>query len=299
MGPLTSAALWYQAATFPLDAPKVEPAFAPGELEALVEQRLSPLAARYATETFGPGAVNGRLRSDTFGWVDRSLRIVRRGAEILEMLDHAGIPYVVTKGPGVAACYPLITDRPFSDLDILVTASDFRQAHSIIGRAGYEEDAVSRQPWGYFDRWCREAINLKRSDGGSVDLHHHIPPWLWGKGLLFAGILERSRVRRLFGVDLRVASAEDNLLVTALHVVSDRNRPGQTLLTWRDVAQLAKVADPTVASDLAQRAGLAGWLLAILRALPAPLQPGALVSSLPPHPGVPHPVAWSSSVRGR
>ena len=258
-------------------------------VRTLFEQRLSPLAARYASETFGPGAVDDRLRSDTFAWVDRSLRTVHRSVEILEMLDKAGLPYVVTKGPGVAACYPVITDRPFSDLDILVARGDFQKALAVIGRAGYQEDAVSQQPWPYFDRSCREAINLKRPDGGSVDLHHHIPPWLWGKRLLFPGFLERSQVRRLFGADLRVASAEDNLLVTALHVVSDRNQPGRTLLTWRDVAQLAGVADPAVAAELALQAGLAGWLLAILAALPTPLRPAPLLSRLAARPAVPRP----------
>jgi len=289
LSPWTSAALWHEAAALPIDAMVPDPALVDPELDTLSEQRLSPLAARYAADRFGPGAVEPRLRSDAFAWVGRSLRTLQFGVEVLEMLGKAGVPYVVTKGPGVAACYPIATDRPFSDLDIVVGHGDFRKALAVTARSGYQEDARSRQPWRYFDRWCREAVNLRRPDGGSVDLHHHVPPWLWGKGLLFPDLLERSRVCRLFGAELRVASPEDNLLVTALHVVSDRNQPGHTLLTWRDVAQLSKVADPATAAELAVRAGLAGWLLAILRALPLPVRSAPLVSLLQQYPTVPRP----------
>ncbi len=47
------------------------------------------------------------------------------------------------------------------------------------------------------------------------------------------------------------ASAADNLLVSALHIVSDKNSPGATLMAWRDFLLLAHVSGT---DDVLQRA---------------------------------------------
>lgn len=286
IGPWTSAALWYQATADRLPNRAQNYPDLSLELDALYEQRLSPLAVRCAAAIFGPTAVDRRLRADSFAWIERSLGTVRCGSEVLALLYRAGVPHVVSKGPGVAVRYPQLTDRPFSDLDIIVPVRDFSKAASIAARAGYRENALSQQPWRFFDRWCREAVNLRHPEGGSIDLHHHVPPWVWGERLSFAGIFQRSKFCRVFAVDMPVASVEDNLLIAALHVVSDKNEPGRTLLIWRDLVELARAAKPEAAAELALHTGLAGWLLAVLRALPLNVQPHSLMSLLSPHPAI-------------
>ena len=104
-----------------------------------------------------------------------------------------------------------------------------------------------------------------------------IPPWLWGSHLTFEDLLAGSRDRSVpGGGTLPCASPADNLLVSALHIVSDKNSPGSTLMAWRDVLVLARAADPDELLVRARLAHLCGWLAWILDALPPGTVPAGL-----------------------
>ncbi len=194
----------------------------------------------------------------------------------IDALHDAGIHFAVTKGPGIALVAPALGDRPYVDLDVLVAPDRFEVAKSVLGSLDFVEREHSRQPWEQFDRWCREAVNLRTASGGSIDLHHQVSPWFWS-GPLSRSIL-RNEVRRttVFGVELPLVSTVHNLLVCALHVVSDKSRPGQTLRAWRDLLVLANACPVDAVVTAAEENGLSEWLTWILDCLPDEVRPTEL-----------------------
>ena len=116
--------------------------------------------------------------------------------------------------------------------------------------------------------------------GGSIDVHHRIPPWFWGSGVTFPDVLARSQLQSVpGGGSLCCASAADNLLISALHIVSDKNSPGATLMAWRDFLLLAHATDANDVLLRAQETGLCGWVKWVMHALPSEALPAPLADA--------------------
>jgi hypothetical protein len=109
-----------------------------------------------------------------------------------------------------------------------------------------------------------------------MDLHHHLPPWLWTRQVDFKALIAAVEVHRFAGSDLPLLPPVYNLLVSALHVVSDHNRPGQTLMAWRDVLTLARGCHSDEVLRVAERWELLGWLRWIIGELPDEVRPSEL-----------------------
>ncbi|NHC13423.1 nucleotidyltransferase family protein [Motilibacter deserti] len=276
MDPWAEAALWHGLHEL---APPAAPI---SRSELLGAQRLSPLLLRYLDAHGVPTApeVRQALEMSAFGWSTFSTLASRNGAHVVRELQRVGIDCVVSKGPSIAAHYPAPQLRPYSDLDLLLPADAYTRALTHLHAAGFVPTANSEQPWSFFDRRCREGVNLHKQGGTHVDLHHRVPPWIWSDGLAPDKLMARSRSVESHGEVLPALGAEDNLLVAALHLVSDRNLAGANLLIWRDIAQLARAADPATVVDRAREARLDGWLRNVLLALPEPVRPHPLLDAL-------------------
>lgn len=260
------------------------------DLDYVIGQRMAAVALRNSSllnPTVSGKAVR-RLAQAAFDSLQRSVALVATSQDALEQLNVAGIPFAVSKGPGITSRCHAIAERPFSDLDVLVRPRDFGSAYLLLHGLGYEEREESGQPWRYFNRHCREAINLYSPSGGSVDLHHRVPPWQWSKGLKVADLQSAATPIVFAGVTLPVVTTEHNLLISALHVVSDRNRPGAMLMSWRDVLLLADLCEPSAVRSVAERHGLATWLRWTLSQLPETLRPSRLCIELGEGRIVPH-----------
>ena len=252
------------------------------DVNAIVGHRLAGVALRlHRTGQINlPDWAVQHFRAAEFQSTQYSLAIVRTAEQAIASLECQGIPYVVTKGLGIANVAGGIVERPFSDVDVLVSRDDFPRAHKILGKIGYQEAAVGQQPWRSFNVACREAINLRLEPYGSIDLHHRIPPWLWGQQIRTADVVGAGIKSQALSVSLAVLPPEFNLLIVALHVVSDRGRPGTTLMVWRDFLTLAQAVDPANAIEVATRYRLLGWLQWIVEQYPQELRPQNLVNAL-------------------
>lgn len=285
MGPWTAAALWHG---------RGEPAAVPAsplaaELDEIVAQRLAGLLLRYARDAgvrLEPGE-REVLQRASFSWTSAAALAAASGAAALESLRAAGVSGVVSKGPGIARLYPGLECRPYADVDVLVAPGDFARSVQVLEGQGWAEEDRNLQPWAYFRRACREGVNLRRDEAGSVDVHHRFPPWIWTDRLPVADVAARAQEVSAAGETFACLAPADNLMVAALHLISDRNAPGRTLMVWRDVVQLAAAVPVDEAVRTARAGGLAGWLRALLLALPEPVRPHELVRALPDDP-IPH-----------
>ena len=280
LGPATVAALFHGVEGG--IAPPLDSGAWAHDADTIVKQRLAGLALLSAdsSKVALSSATLSRLNQARGIETARCLMIEAAAVTALGALEDAGIPLVVTKGPAVALAYPHASLRPFFDVDALVPPDRFEEAFRILDRLGFAEPSHQVQPRGYFNRWCREGVNLIRSDGGSIDLHHHIPPWVWGRRLAFDAVFGRSRMIPIAGGPVRAAHPIHNLLITTLHVISDKGQPGRRLLIWRDLVALARVSEPGAVAAEARRVSL-DWLLSfVLRQLPQAVQPRDLVDAL-------------------
>lgn len=212
--------------------------------------------------------------------VVRSMAAEAAAPAAISRLREAGVSSVVTKGPGIADTYPQPALRPFRDIDILVPQEGFVLAKEALEATGFHSLPDRERPRAYFDLHCREAVNLFRDGGTSVDLHHHIPPWIWGRRLRFADIRDRAQPFQLPTGRIPVADRVHNLLIACLHLISDGGRPGQTLLIWRDLVSVARATDPRGGAEEARRIGLDWCLAFVLRALPMYARPTELLREL-------------------
>ena len=206
--------------------------------------------------------------------------MARNSGGALDSLYEAGIDFVITKGPGIGLLSKSRADRTFGDLDVIVRPEDFLASVQILSGFGFFERLDTRPPRVLFGLHCREAINLRSPNGASLDIHHRIPPWLWSSALTVDVLLRDSVLLDYEGSRFPIASPPHNLLVTALHIVSDQGQPGQTLRSWRDLVLLAQSCDPERTIRSAREAGLCGWLEWIIRSLPEELRPLKLLELL-------------------
>jgi Uncharacterised nucleotidyltransferase len=253
-----------------------------GECSSLVSNGLAGVARRVIADrslSVSAGTMK-RLQDAEFDDMTRTAVAVERSLLGIDSLVSADIPFVVIKGPGIARASTSLSDRPFMDLDVFVAPTNFEEARRALASIGYEENAATRPTWDVFNRFCREAVNLRTTSGGSIDLHHRVSPWLWSRGLTFEFLHRGACVSEVFGIPMQLASLEHNLLVAALHVVSDKSRPGQTYRIWRDLLVLAKRCSNDSILHAASQTDLCGWLAWILSCLPEAVRPTALVSEL-------------------
>jgi hypothetical protein len=256
------------------------------ECELLIRYGLAGVANRLIRQRSlaVPMEILRRLREAQFVDMTVSSTTVKKSAGGLEALRSARIPFVITKGPGIALEGINIADRPFMDLDVVVEPRRFMDARRVLASIGYAEKDRTKQPWDSLNRVCREAVNLRTEDGGSIDLHHRVPPWYWSSGLTLEVLKDKASSRAIFGVNIPLVAPEHNLLVAALHVVSDKSRPGQNYRVWRDVLVLARKCSTDAAAKAASDTNLTTWLAWILGCLPSEVQPRELLDRLRNHP---------------
>lgn len=262
------------------------------ELSTIVDHRLAATAIRVIRERaleIDPEA-HRALQESAFAWAGRMQIVALNSSAALEQLERSGIRFAVTKGPTIARFYPSVMERPFVDLDVLVRPIDFWQAIRVLRELGYEEPSESLMPWPFLNRHGREAVNLGHPSRGSIDLHHHVPPWLWS-GSVAQLVVDDPEYITACGIRMPAASAEQDLLIAALHVVSDKNRPGQSLIPWRDLLVLSRACDARSVVEMASAAGLTGWLRSMLGALPMSVRPTALIEALSENPAA-SPSGW-------
>jgi hypothetical protein len=229
------------------------------------------------------------LRRASFADCARSVSVVQRSQDGLDALRGAEVPFAVSKGPGIALQSPHPAERPFTDLDLLVHPRSFFRARAVLASLGYRLEVMNLPPWLWFESACQEAINLKSPGGGSLDLHHHLPPWLWARGIDLPHLIAQAEPTLVWGHDLPLVPLPYNLLIVALHIVSDRHRPGATLMAWRDLLVMASATDDAEVLALADHCNLTAWLRWILHELPPDVRPPSLWSVLAHEPkALPH-----------
>ena len=274
----------------------------PSILVRIIENKLAALALRHiktsdivSKET----VIAGPLYASALDMALLSEEVIVANRFALEVLKDAGFDYVVTKGPGIARFHPYPSERPYSDLDILVQSNQYVKILDLLRRkVGYVERKETQQPWRTLDLRCREAINLVAPNGGRLDVHQRIPPWRWTRQLTFADIYERGAIESVHGVPIRMASRLDNLAISLYHIYSDRNRPGRSLMVWRDIASLLAGLDPAVVADHLVKLKMGAWALWVLKSLPEDLDCSELVDQLGSRSGdaIPHSVSLRLSM---
>ena len=276
---------WVEAALFaPYRMPGALPELGTDELDDILALRLGPLLlnlleqverdGRLQADLPGAGAeVIETLRSYRVLGELRTRALLAKARHAANLLESHGITLAVSKGPGIARHYPDPRLRPYHDIDLLVPERHFATARTLLADHGWASAPQRREQRQYFERLCREAVNLELGELGRVDIHHHIPPWLWGSQLTTETLIERAEPVSTAGYRFPVLDAVDNFIVSCLHIVSDRSEPGRSLVVWRDIIELGRVAGVDAIGARGHRLGLLGWIGAVVNSLPADVRP--------------------------
>jgi hypothetical protein len=216
----------------------------------------------------------------------RCMAADRAAAVFLPVLSRAGIPVAIIKGPALASLHPEGWTRPYGDIDIVVSGQSFHSAVELARGCGFDSPRSPPQ-WDWFYVICREGVNLHSGDGGNIDIHHHLPPWVLGSSVHVEDVIERSVPSRLCGVSVNFGSTEDHLLITALHVLNDLWKGKLGLASWRDIIVLMTSLGMDDSQKVFERAGL-GWLFDLVTAALSAVVPetGIVPSSSPSRMGL-------------
>jgi hypothetical protein len=177
------------------------------------------------------------FRSITLEMQFRSMAAPMVARGVLHRLDEARIPVAVIKGPAVARFHPEGWPRTYSDVDLLVPPRHFFEVVRLCEGDGFEND-VSQPRWPWFDLYCKEGVNLHLGEVGNIDVHHHVPPWVFGAKLDVDAVLRTATMGTVGGAPVHLADASYSLIVAALHVLNDLWKGRLGLTSWRDILVL-------------------------------------------------------------
>ena len=162
-------------------------------------------------------------------------------AQIGDDLERAGLPVVLLKGPSISHwLYDRPTERPYDDIDVLVSERDLRAAEAVLRSDGFR---FVHDDW-HGRIWLRGPI--------SVDVHRRIVGLEAEPDRAFDRILGSSERIELARGSIRIPSEAMRALLIALHAaqhgpdlphpLEDLRRAAARLPleTWQEAAALAK-----------------------------------------------------------
>lgn len=149
---------------------------------------------------------------------DRVVRLRLKGvlSAAASALDSADVPWLVFKGPAVAASMPRPELRTYNDLDLLVAANRFADSIDALATVGITE--VNRN-WEPYVRYRVGEVPMVGA-GVTVDLHWHLIGLRRDRVDLRldpAEMLARRRRRMVDDRELSIFDPEDQLLHLAIH----------------------------------------------------------------------------------
>lgn len=182
---------------------------------------------------------------------------------LLRDMQVSGIPFAVVKGPTMARFYQDMQNRTYHDIDIVVPPAWFRHVEEFTEERQFKSTSAGKQPWQWFDRYCREGVNYHGPQGANIDIHHRVPPWSFSKAVSAINIIERGDQYELLGCVFTFACAEDSLVISALHILNDLWKGSPSLASWKDLLVLIDRLGPAQFASVLTSAGL-GWYARML-----------------------------------
>ena len=176
---------------------------------------------------------------------------------ILSYLESEGINAIAYKGPVLAeTLYGDVTQRQYSDLDILILPQDVPKAKAALLALGHTCGPELRQQEepAYIASGCGHVFHTT-AGRNLLDLQWRIVPRFYSIDFDMAGFLDRAHEIIVGGRPVRTLCAEDLLLVLCVHAA----KHVWVQLSWLcDIAQLAKSRqlDWNAIQDEAQRLGI-------------------------------------------
>ena len=170
---------------------------------------------------------------------------------------------IVLKGPAIAdRFYRDHRLRPFADLDLLVPHDRLPRAAAALASMGYREQVELREGFGArhgHDVHMARPIGRQHAD---VELHWRVGDDPLGEALSHQRLLGATRPTGPGG--LRVPAPPDQLLVSSMHLLSDRLKR----LVWvEDIRRISAALDEASWTAAFERAGEVGLLWVLNRAL--------------------------------
>ncbi len=249
------------------------------ELVRLAEYHgVLPLAARNLTDnTRGlPTEIERSLRSLYEANLRRSLWFAAELARILQQFERRQLQAVPYKGPLLAqSAYGDLGLRSFSDLDLLISPTDFELAKQALTEIGYRPSmdltlAVERF-------WLR--TGYERSFNGAagkhlVEMQWALLPRFYSVDLSVEDLLARAGRTVVGGCEVPCLAPEDSLLVLCLHAakhlwarliwlvdIAETLRPQSRSQSRNQAIDFAQVFSKARALGMARILGVSFWLV--------------------------------------
>lgn len=179
------------------------------------------------------------------------LRSVYDVRYLAEVLDTAGVEWLVVKGPTLAGpVHGSPERRGYGDLDVLVRASQLGQAMQLLRAAG---SRIVDRNWELIHDQMKGEVHVQLPSGTHLDLHWHLlnePERRAAFPIDLDGLFARSVQVDTGGAIVRGLGPVDNAVYIALHTI---HSGGHRLIWLKDVERLLAqdVLDP---SEIAARA---------------------------------------------
>lgn len=229
-----------------------------------------PLAARNLMEHARglPPGIERTLRSEYEANLRRSLWFAAELARIIGHFESRQLRAVPYKGPLLAqSLYGDLGLRSFSDLDFLISSTDFERAKQALGEIGYRPSADVVPA---VERWWLRTGYERSFDGAAgknlVEMQWALLPYFYGVDLGVEDLLARAGRTVVGGYEVPCLSPEDSLLVLCLHAAKHL----WTRLIWlSDIAEILRtqnidyslVFSRARALGLARILGVSFWLV--------------------------------------
>lgn len=172
--------------------------------------------------------------------VRNQLRALSDLRVLAPLFDQAGIPWLLVKGPIVAAAHERADLRPYVDLDIVVPPTLFPKALRVLEKAGAVTDHI---PWQLLFEQEAGEVALRLPSGGTIDLHWHLlneAAFRSTFAVPIEAILARARRVTLDGVEIPTPDPVDALLHLCLHAAASG---GNRLMWYKDLERWLMVHD--------------------------------------------------------
>jgi hypothetical protein len=208
-----------QAGTSSSEEPVFDPHIDWFRLVRLADQhRVVPIVyAALGANWPGPIAALERLRGDAAGISLKSIALAREAVRLAALIEAAGIPVIVIKGPVLASvAYGNPGLRQFGDIDLLVRPGDVAAAAELLLTDGYE--AHNHGGLRDFEQLsARQEQFCKPRQPGFVELHWRLMPSFFDYGPDQSDIWRRALRVPLAGSDVLTLCGRDSLFFLCAH----------------------------------------------------------------------------------